>query len=230
MARVGVIIHLVSIDTKMNPLIIHTIKICIQKSNLEICYIWFLEDIMDTTKLNPWNWLKKEDEEEKILPVKQHDLCRWHRRDRSPLLNLHDEIDRLFDKTFQGIDFKTPFFHKHAFPQLGLLKPDVDISGTEKEYTITAELPGMTEEDISIELKGDSLILKGEKRQEKKSEDEGYYRVERNYGSFQRVLTVPKDADAENIKAQYSNGVITITLPRKAEAITESKKISIEKD
>lgn len=185
---------------------------------------------MATNKLNPWNWLKKEDEEEKILPVKRHELSRRHRLPHNPLLNLHDEIDRLFDQTFRGIEFPSPFFKKHPFHSLseGLLKPDVDISGTEKEYTITAELPGMTDEDISIEVKGDSLILKGEKRQEEKSEEEGYYRVERNYGSFQRVLTVPKDADVDNIKAQYRSGVITITLPRKSEAIAETKKISIE--
>ena len=185
---------------------------------------------METSKLNPWNWLKKEDEEDKILPVKRHEVSRRHRLPHSPLLNLHDEIDRIFDKAFQGVEFSSPFFNKHPFHRLseGLLKPDVDISGTEKEYTITAELPGMTGEDISIEMKGDSLILKGEKRQEETSEEEGYYRVERNYGSFQRVLTVPKDADVDNIKAQYRSGVITITLPRKAEAITETKKISIE--
>lgn len=185
---------------------------------------------MDTNKLNPWNWLNKEDEEGKVLPVKQQKLGRRHRLMPTPLLNLHDEIDRLFDKTFHGVEFPSPFFEKHSFPMLseGILKPDVDISGTENEYTISAELPGMTDEDISVELKGDALILKGEKRQEKKSEEEGYYRVERNYGSFQRVLTVPKDADVDNIKAKYRNGVITITLPRKAEAITDTKKISIE--
>lgn len=185
---------------------------------------------METTKLNPWNWLKKEDEEGKVVPVKHHELSRRHRPVRTHLLSLHDEIDRLFDQAFHMGEFPSPFFQRHPFPSFGegMLKPDVDISGTEKEYTITAELPGMTDEDISIELKGDALILKGEKRQEKKSEEEGYYCVERNYGSFQRVLTVPKDADADNIKAQYRNGVITITLPRKAEAIGETKKISIE--
>lgn len=175
---------------------------------------------MDNNKLNPWNWLKKEDEQEKELPVKHREMKRRH-RGGNPLLNLHDEIDRLFDKAFT--------FDREAFPMVkeGVLKPEVDISGTDTEYIVTAELPGMTEEDISIEMKGDALVLKGEKRQEKKSEEEGYYRVERTYGSFQRVLTVPKDADVDNIKAKYKNGVITITLPRKAEAMQEAKKIEI---
>lgn len=181
-------------------------------------------------RLNPWNWLKKEDEQEKVLPVKRNEMRRRHRAGRAPLVNLHEEIDRLFDEAFSGVDITSPFFQIPALSKMGegMFKPHVDISGTDKEYKISAELPGMTEEDISIELKGDALVLKGEKRQEEKTEDEGFYRVERCYGSFQRVLTVPKDADVENIKAHYENGVITIMLPRKAESLEESKKISIE--
>jgi HSP20 family protein len=189
-----------------------------------------MESIMDTNKLNPWNWLKKEDEEIATLPTKQRKSGQQDSPMPSSLRSLHDEIDRLFDKAFHGINFPSSLFDKESFSMLkeGTLKPNVDISGTDTEYTITAELPGMTDEDISIELKGDALVLKGEKRQEKKSEEEGYYRVERSYGSFLRVLNIPQDADAEGIKAKYENGVLAITLPRKVEAIPETKKISIE--
>jgi len=109
-----------------------------------------------------------------------------------------------------------------------LFKPSVDISGSEKEYVISAELPGVDEKDISLELKGDALIIKAEKQREKKTEDKGYYRVERRYGSFQRVLAVPEDADAEGIKANYKKGVLTVTLPRKKGVESAAtKKIAI---
>jgi len=104
----------------------------------------------------------------------------------------------------------------------------VDIAGSEKEYVISAELPGVDEKDIHVELRGDSLILSAEKRQEAKSEGKGFYRIERSYGSFQRVLAVPDDADTDAVKASYKKGVLTVTLPRKASIAPVSRRIAIE--
>lgn len=183
---------------------------------------------MDMTKLNPWNWFKKEDEQAPLLPIRRDEDDK--RGASGSLASLHSEIDRLFDQAFRGFGFDSPLSRPSALTRLAgtAFKPSIDVAGSEKEYTITAELPGMDEKDISIELKGDSLIIKGEKRQEESSEDKGFYRVERSYGAFQRILHVPTDADTDNITARSDNGVITITLPRKDAPDTETKQITIE--
>jgi HSP20 family protein len=176
---------------------------------------------MDFAKLNPWNWLKKEDEQEKVLPGKQEESRGGEAFARSPLTALHTEIDRIFDSALNRFGLSTG--------TAGAFKPKMDIAGSEKEYTITAEIPGVDEKDIVIDLKGDTLIIKAEKRQEERTEDKGYYRVERSYGSYQRVLAVPKDVDTDAVKARYNSGVLTITLPRKSIALEpQGKRITIE--
>lgn len=179
---------------------------------------------MDIAKLNPWNWFKKEDEQEKALPVKRRDTQEYAAN--HPLLSLHNEIDRIFDATLRDFGMQRWPLRETEGPSL--FKPKVDIAGSDKEYSITAELPGIEEKDITLELQGDALVIKAEKRQETKKEDKGYYRVERSYGSFQRVLAVPEDADTEQIKAKYDKGVLHVTLPRKETVESSAKRIAIE--
>jgi len=184
------------------------------------------EDVMDIAKLNSWNWFRKEDEQEKRLPVARAGGGAAY--PYSPLLGLHAEMDRLFENVFRSFGLGFPSLGPET-PSLegGFLKPKVDVAGSDKEYTITAELPGLEEKDVTVEIKGDSLVIRGEKRKEEKAEGKDYYRVERSYGSFQRVLNIPEDADVDGIKAAYRNGVITVTLPRKAQAAAESRRIAL---
>jgi HSP20 family protein len=106
-------------------------------------------------------------------------------------------------------------------------KPSTDVSGDETKYEITLDFPGMTEDDISIELKDRVLTIKGEKESEAENDDKKYYRVERHYGSYQRTLALPDDAAAEDITATMKNGVLTLSLPRMANANSDVKRISI---
>lgn len=182
---------------------------------------------MDITKLNPWNWFKKEEDQGNIAV--KNNKSNIEQSTVSPLVNLHSEMDRLFNEAFKNFGINnSPIFSGvgNQFKN-GLLKPDVDISGSEKEYNITAELPGIDEKDINIELKGDTLVITGEKKNKEESNDNGYYRVERSYGYFQRVLNIPKDADVDNIKAGYKNGVLSIALPRLQSSGQETRKIAI---
>lgn len=184
---------------------------------------------MMVSKLNPWNWFKKESEQEKTLPVKQTE--RGAREYASPLDHFHAEFDRMVDSMFSG--FGMPSSRRlfdAASPMLGksVIKPKVDIYGTDKEYVVEVDLPGIEEKDLSVELKDDVLILSAEKKHEEKTEEKGYYRVERSYGSFRRVLNVPDDADKEGINAKLNKGVLRITMPRNKAIETESRKIAIE--
>lgn len=182
---------------------------------------------MDFTKLNPWNWFTKEDEQEKSMPVQMEKAAEKQAPLPSTLAGVHSEIDRVFNEFFRGF----------GFPQLGMtafgrfagsvLKPSVDISGSEKEYAISVELPGVEEKDIHLELKDDALVIRAEKRQDEKSEGGGYYRVERSYGAFQRIFALPQDADGESIKAKYKNGIVTITIPRTATLESKGKRIAL---
>lgn len=182
-----------------------------------------------STKLNPWNWFKKESEHERTLPVKQTE--QGVQGYASPLDRFHAEFDRMVDSMFSGFGMPSPRrLFDMAEPMLGkaAIKPKVDVYGTDKEYVIEAELPGIEEKDLSIELKDNVLILFAEKKHEEKKEDKGYYRVERSYGSFRRVLDVPDDADKDNINAKLKKGVLCITMPRTKTIESNSRKIAID--
>lgn len=104
--------------------------------------------------------------------------------------------------------------------------PPVDIAETENELVVKADVPDVRFEDIQVNLENDTLTLKGQRKFEKASEKGGYHRIERSYGSFERSFTVPNTVDAEHVKADYKNGVLTVTLPKKESA--KPRKINVE--
>ena len=175
---------------------------------------------MDIKKLNPWNWFHHEEEQSRNVPVRQgeHQLY-------SPLAQLHRDIDRMIGNVFPGIGWG-----RLIDIDDGLLRPNVDVSSTDKEYNISVEVPGVDEKDVKLELTNDGqLTISGEKKQEKEQKDKNYYRVERSYGSFQRTLSLPEDASRDNINASFRNGVLTITCPRKAVSQSPAKVIEIKR-
>src|SRR5579871_767122 len=139
------------------------------------------------------------------------------------------EMDRLFDRFAGG--WGIPSVRRMFDPDEGaftLPSPAVDISDDTAAYKVTAELPGMTEQDIEVMVSGDTLTLKGEKRLEKEEKDKNFYLSERSYGSFQRSFYVPEGVDRENIAADFSKGVLTITMPKTAKAVEAQKKIEVK--
>ncbi|WP_181443364.1 Hsp20/alpha crystallin family protein [Legionella pneumophila] len=183
---------------------------------------------MDIKKLAPWNWFKEEETQNKSVPISSTTGQNYI----SPLSQLHQEIDRIFDNVLRSVGIPNLDIDK-TLPQSAqnlLLKPCIDIAATDKEYTITVEVPGVEEDHIKLELSNDTLIIiKGEKKHESEKKDKNIYRVERAYGSFQRVLSLPEDANQEDIKAQIKNGVLTITMPRKEVSKPKGKLIDIKK-
>ena len=92
--------------------------------------------------------------------------------------------------------------------------PSVDISETEENFEVRAELPGITKDDLHVSVKDNLLTLSGEKRQEEADDTENYRRVERRYGSFQRKFTLPREVKTDDIKAEYNDGVLTLSIPK----------------
>jgi HSP20 family protein len=137
---------------------------------------------------------------------------------------LHREVDRLFDDAFRGFGGRWP---RLTLPTVasewrGLLRPALDIQESDKQYRITLEVPGVEEKDIQLTLDDDVLWIRGEKRQEQEHKDGQFHRVERSYGSFQRALNLPEDANQDAIKASFKNGVLTVTIDKRSQTAAPS--------
>ncbi len=152
----------------------------------------------------------------------------------SPLGNLRREFDRMLEDFPWGWRrplARSPFdvepFWRGVSGFGGV--PAVDIAEKEKEYEITAELPGMDESNIDVKFADGVLTIKGEKKEEKEEKKKDYYLSERRYGSFQRSFPVPESVDADKIEAKFVNGVLTVRLPKSAEAQKNEKRIAIKK-
>lgn len=130
--------------------------------------------------------------------------------ERDPFAVLRREMNALFDDFFPEVD--------EPRGALAAFAPRVDVKETDAEVRVTAELPGVEEKDVEVSLSGDVLTIKGEKKEEKEEKGEERYRLERSYGSFRRSFSLPCEVNSEKATATYKKGVLTITLPKVAEA------------
>jgi HSP20 family protein len=143
------------------------------------------------------------------------------RGEANPFLTLHREMNRLFDDVFSGFGLmsRTPALMEGRFSW-----PHVELSETEKALKVTAELPGMEENDVQVELANGALVIRGEKKVE--SEGDGKLFSERYYGSFERQI--PLDGVQEDkTEASFKNGVLTVTLPKSEDARQSVRRITI---
>jgi HSP20 family protein len=123
------------------------------------------------------------------------------------LTNLQEELDRLFDSPLTG------------------WTPALDVQEDKDKFTIKVEVPGLKREDIDVSLQDDALVISGERTSEKIEEDVEIHRQERLFGKFQRALTLPEPVATDKVKADYKDGVLTVTLPKTEEA--KPKKIDV---
>jgi HSP20 family protein len=138
----------------------------------------------------------------------------------NPLTAFHDQMNRLFDEFSRDLDV----------PGMGLSTdfgfPHVELSETDKEVKVEAELPGLSEGDIDLTLQDGALILRGEKKSA--VEDKSRRVSERFYGRFERVIPLPSEVREDQVNAAFKNGVLTVTLPKSAAAAQKSKRIPIK--
>lgn len=140
-------------------------------------------------------------------------------------LSLQQEIDRLFDDFGRGFPGLVSSGRTGPVPRSDLM-PRMDVAETDQAIELTAELPGMQEKDVEITLNDNVLTLRGEKKAEKDEKKKDYRLVERHYGSFSRRMELPAGIDPTKIEAKFSNGVLTVTIPKAAPSIT--KKIEVK--
>jgi HSP20 family protein len=130
---------------------------------------------------------------------------------------LQDQINRLFNDTFERSSDDS---------SLSAWAPSVDIYETEHELVVKADLPDIDPKDLDIRVENNILTIRGERKFEKKVNEENYLRVERSYGSFARSFTLASTVNSDAIKAEYQNGVLTLTVPKREEAKPKQIKVN----
>ena len=144
-------------------------------------------------------------------------LILWKNQEMS---KLRRDMDRLFARLWD--DFGMPLI-----PRAMRIAPSVDISETEGDLIITAEIPGINPEDLDLTITEDRLTIKGEMKQELESGDENYHRIERHFGTFSRTLQLPYRVRAEDVRATYEKGILTIVMPKSMPREDRAFKIKI---
>jgi HSP20 family protein len=151
-------------------------------------------------------------------------------RERSPmpwsrLGTLRDEIDRMFGDFNPGAWFESPF----ALPATTqALMPAMDLTENGSSYAVSLELPGIDPAKVEVKLTNGTLVVSGEKEEQTTDEGEDYHVSERRWGSFRRMVRLPDHVDQDRIEAQFSNGVLKITLPKTAAAKAAEKTIEVK--
>ncbi|MGD0010393.1 MAG: Hsp20/alpha crystallin family protein [Terriglobia bacterium] len=138
------------------------------------------------------------------------------------LLTTQREFDRLFKEAFSPMSGETEVSTRSW-------APPVDIYETEDAIVLKAELPGIDPQDVEVRVEDNTLYLKGERNFEKEVKEQNYHRIERSYGSFARSFTLPNSISAEKVKAEYKDGLLTLTMPKREEAKPKTIKIDVTK-
>jgi len=148
--------------------------------------------------------------------------------DSSPFVML-DEVRREFDRVFDRMlgSWNDPL----PVPRLGVAPvawfPAMDVQETDNEFRLSVEIPGLDPDDVRVDVTDDTLTISGEKRVERDETNGAYRLVERRTGRFERRLTLPNAVDTEHVAAEYENGVLTVTVPKRADA-TKARRIEIK--
>ena len=166
---------------------------------------------MNIRDLIPWNWGKRQ------VPVR--------REQSQPLQSLQNDINRAFDSFWRGFDLPWP----STSSAWSISMPSVDVSESDKEIEVTAELPGIDEKDIDISLAEGVLTILGEKKSEVEKKEKDYYLQERTFGSIERVVPLPDTIDLDSANATFKNGVLTVKLAKKPEAAAATKRITVRR-
>ena len=132
---------------------------------------------------------------------------------------MRDQMDRLMGSFFRGNRLSRDAW-----------TPDLDVSETDEEILVKADLPGIDEKDLSVSLSGTNLLIKGDKEEEKEEKGKQFHRIERSFGSFQRTVALPVAVDSSRIKAEYSKGVLEVHLPKKPEVKPQQIPVSSTKE
>ena len=147
-----------------------------------------------------------------------------------PFEDLRREVNRLFEDFGRGA-WLGPLRStsiEPLFRNIGWNAPAVDVAEKDGAFEITADLPGFDAKDVEVTLRNGNIVIKGEKQEHKEEKSKDYYLQERRFGSFERSFSMPDGVDSGKIDASFKNGVLTVTMPKTAEAQKPVKKVEIK--
>lgn len=159
-----------------------------------------------------------------LVPWKRGDESMAIRRQESPRDVWRSQMDRLFEQALST----WPAGFDPSNPKGGHVFPEMEVTETDKEVKVTAELPGLEEKDVEVTVDEGGLTLQGEKREERKEEKKGYYLSECSYGSFHRHIPLPDGLIIDKADAKFRNGVLKINIPKSPEAESQRKTLKID--
>ena len=145
-----------------------------------------------------------------------------------PFRGFQREINSLFDDFLADFPVISQQHEEGLAPSVFI--PKIDVSESDNEMKISAELPGMDEKDISVEIENDSVTIRGERKENKEDKGKNWYRREQSYGSFSRLIPLPSGVEGEKARAKFKKGVLNISVPKKEDEQAKRKTITIETD
>lgn len=157
-----------------------------------------------------------------IVPWKRSEDRSLSERGSDPFSHLRNQINRVFDD-FWGDSWPTQ--RREGFP-VGFW-PQVDVTETDNEIKVCADIPGVEAKDIDVSVENGTLTIKGEKKHEQEEEKKGVYRIERSYGAFERAIDLPAEVDELKARAEFKEGVLRLTLPKRPGTESHRKKIPV---
>lgn len=158
-----------------------------------------------------------------LIPWTRNRGGELQRATRDPFVSLQREINRVFDDVWRGFD--APLSTRLG-GGAGFGWPNVELYEDDKEITLAAEVPGMTEKDLEILLEDDALVLRGERKSERGDSERQF--TERYYGSFERRIPLPVEVHADKVEAKVKDGLLSVTLPKVAGARAHARRIAIQ--
>lgn len=141
------------------------------------------------------------------------------------MASFRPDFDSLFDRFFRGAGVPAA---SDGNGWAGTIVPRLDVAETDASYQVAAELPGVDPAEVTVTVTDGRLVIKGEKKAEKEEKGKDWHRVERSYGSFQRAVDLPLAIAEDKVQAEFSKGVLKITLPKAPAAQAATKKIAIK--
>ena len=166
---------------------------------------------MEIKDVIPWNWGKKKESVSKIEA-------------EQPFHELQQRIGGLFDDFYRRMHGS---WGGTARLDAGAFSPVIDVSEDKTAVTVVADVPGMSEDEVEVSLSGNTLTIKGEKKQEKEEKGKDTYRLERSFGAFRRDIPIPSEIEEGQVTARYKDGVLTVTLPKKADGGGQKRQIAV---
>lgn len=174
-------------------------------------------------QIQKWVPFKRGDKSARRVPTESshHPLARFE-HDMNQLVNRIGSLWMTNEKSWPDLHPESWFgdFSPATFA------PTIDVADKRKHLEVTLELPGMEADDVDVEVRGDTLVVRGEKRSEEVSEEDGFYRTERSFGAFHRVIPLPAEVESDRTEATFKNGVLAVRLPKSTHH--EEKKSRIE--